>query len=529
MKIYIILFFCIFSFSCANIVPLEGGPKDMLPPKLLRTAPDTFSTSFNQNKISLYFDEYINLKNPTQEIYISPPIPDFQVVSKGKFIEITFSEKLSPETTYQIDFGNAIADNNEGNVLNSYRYVFSTGTAIDSGKINLRVVDAETLTPINLATCLLYRLNSDSLPLKSQPNFIAKTNKDGQASISYLPNEIFRVASITERDNNYLFDAPDEKIGFMLNTITANVKNEYTIRLFEQRKEKKITFVKRTTAFSCIIKFSAPVDLISISDILNKENKIITEFLSPVKDSVLCWSTTLEDTMQWRVIFDGIEDTLYVFSQEKSQSKESKPSVKLRHEKINPRKPLEIISNIPVMDIDTLKIFIKERGKNIKKEVLLSRDGPRKIEIKSPLKSQEKYVLLFLPEALRLLDGGLKDTVILEFKTSPISEFSQLELSINGLPASKQIIGKLFNEKNEIVVESILKSTDNGSALWIVDDLLNGEYKIRVVVDENKNGRWDAGDIYTKTLPESVFIYPRQLTIQKSFDTNIRWDIEKEN
>jgi hypothetical protein len=181
------------------------------------------------------------------------------------------------------------------------------------------------------------------------------------------------------------------------------------------------------------------------------------------------------------------------------------------------------------MDIDTLKIFIKERGKNIKKEVLLSRDGPRKIEIKSPLKSQEKYVLLFLPGALRLLDGGLKDTVILEFKTSPISEFSQLGLSINGLPASKQIIGKLFNEKNEIVVESILKSTDNGSALWIVDDLLNGEYKIRVVVDENKNGRWDAGDIYTKTLPESVFIYPRQLTIQKSFDTNIRWDIEKEN
>jgi hypothetical protein len=529
MKIYIILFFCIFSFSCANIVPLEGGPKDSLPPKLLRTAPDTFSTSFNQNKISLYFDEYINLKNPTQEIYISPPIPDFQAISKGKYIEITFSEKLSPATTYEINFGNAIADNNEGNVLNSCRYVFSTGTAIDSGRINLRVVDAETLTPINFATCLLYLSNSDSLPLQSQPNFIARTNKEGRASISYLPNEIFSVASITERNNNYLFDDPDEKIGFILDTITPNLKNEYTIQLFEQRKEKKIRFAKRTTDLSCIIKLSAAVESINISDISRKENKITTEFLSPAKDSILCWSTNPADTMQWRVIFDGIEDTLYILPQEKSQAKESKPNLKFRDEKTNPRKPLEIISNIPVMDIDTSKILIKERGKNIKKEVLLSRESQRKIMIKSSLKSQEKYVLLFIPGALRLLDGVLKDTLILELNTSSSAEFSQLKLNMKGLPASKQIVGKLFNEKNEMVVESILTSTENGSALWIVDDLLNGGYSARVVVDENKNGRWDTGDIYTKTLPESVFIYPQQLTIQKSFDANISWDIQPEN
>ena len=198
--------------ACAEQINPSGGKIDTIPPKALKLFPENFSTNFNSNKIEIKFDEFIKLNKSGGNIIISPSLeqkPKIELI--GKKIKITFKEKLKNNTTYIINFGNSIKDINEGNELTNFKYIFSTGTFIDSLKITGTVFDAFNNKPVENIIVGLFP-NNDETILINKPLYLIKTDKKGFYSIENIKAGNYKIAA---------FDSPLESVmGYMLNLNT---------------------------------------------------------------------------------------------------------------------------------------------------------------------------------------------------------------------------------------------------------------------------------------------------------------------
>jgi len=178
--------------QCGHPVMPTGGPQDITPPMVEQAVPANYSPNFDAEKIYISFDEFISLKNPRNEIFISPPMdefPEFKV--KGKKLIASITEELKPNTTYTLFFGNAIVDITEGNPKSNFEYVFSTGDVIDSLSVSGAVLQAFDLQPVENVLVMLYYDNNDtivldSLPLYVRPFYASKTNEFGEFRINNL-------------------------------------------------------------------------------------------------------------------------------------------------------------------------------------------------------------------------------------------------------------------------------------------------------------------------------------------------------
>jgi hypothetical protein len=202
--------------SCANKVAPQGGDRDVKPPVLLSAVPAENSVNFNASEVVLTFDEYVQLKEVTKQIIISPllnPAPEFLV--RKKSVIIKFNSPLLPATTYTISFGNAITDNNEGNTLTAYRYVFSTGDYLDSLLISGAIADASTGKFTEGVLALLYRSPvADSVPLKKTPDYFAKSDATGKFTITNVAAGTYALYALEDKNGNFILDAADERAGF---------------------------------------------------------------------------------------------------------------------------------------------------------------------------------------------------------------------------------------------------------------------------------------------------------------------------
>src|SRR5690606_38444112 len=159
----IFLFLLSLSFiDCAKRGRVEGGVRDTIPPVIVRSVPENYTTNFKGNEIRIYFDEYIKMKDLQKQLIISPPLDNQPIIypfSTSKYVKIVFSDTLKENTTYTINFGNSIVDNNEENPYPFYKYVFSTGSYIDSLKVYVILSDALSYLPYENIILLLYELN----------------------------------------------------------------------------------------------------------------------------------------------------------------------------------------------------------------------------------------------------------------------------------------------------------------------------------------------------------------------------------
>ena len=160
-------------FGCANMKSPGGGPKDIYPPIVEESDPPNYSTYFNSKKITLTFDEFVTVSDVVKEVFISPPLQSSpEIKTKGKSVIISFDEILLDSTTYSIFFGKAIKDLTEGNPLENYNYVFSTGAKIDSLSIVGEVMDAFELKPREDVLVMLYEDDNDTIPFDSLLYFV---------------------------------------------------------------------------------------------------------------------------------------------------------------------------------------------------------------------------------------------------------------------------------------------------------------------------------------------------------------------
>ena len=333
-----------FMHSCANTTQAPtGGKKDTIPPALYWTQPVPGAVNVDTNKTKLIFgfDEYVTIKNQ-QNIFLSPPqkkAPKAKV--KGKNVVVTFEEPLSNGITYTLNFTDAIADNNEGNMFPGFTYVFSTGDNIDSMLVTGTVQDCNTLTPVKGATVMLYKDHSDSAIFKSRPFAACKTDDWGYFCIPYIPDTLYRLYALKDDNNDNIYQSEDgELVGFidslirpvmrvsdtlaemqkydMKDTLECRARrSEYEIRLFKEESTKQKLMNKGRSAdrhaYITFMSKNAWIDSLWIKGY--KQEQLISQF-NLRQDSLEIWINDRRrtpDTLQLYINYRKTNDSTGVF------------------------------------------------------------------------------------------------------------------------------------------------------------------------------------------------------------------------
>jgi uncharacterized protein (DUF2141 family) len=235
-------------FSCGQPMPPTGGPRDTLPPVLVKAQPGDSTTNFQGNRIVLEFDEYVQLENPFEKLGFSPvPKVRPQAEARLKTVTIRIKDTLEPNTTYSIDFGDALKDINESNVLRNLTYVFSTGGKIDSGVIRGRVFIAENGKTDSTMVVLLHRNPEDSAVAKEKPRYTAKVRSDGQFLFRYLAPGDYRIYALKDADGSLKYDQKSELIGYREGTVKAGDTDPVILYAFAEAEETRKTVATPAT------------------------------------------------------------------------------------------------------------------------------------------------------------------------------------------------------------------------------------------------------------------------------------------
>lgn len=532
--------------SCAKQVAISGGPKDTKPPKFIKSTPQNGSIKFNFNKIYIQFDEYIRLNNLSQKLIISPPIktkPDIRIKNKGILIKLK-PEELNENTTYSLNFNDAIADNNENNSLNSFVFAFSTGQEIDSLSCSGNVLDAFTKKPLKDVWVSLYDNLSDSAIMTFQPSYITKTDQNGKFYIPYIKEKEYNIYAFTDNNYNYLFDLPEESIAFSDTTIKPGVKitnlSDSTkpkitfypsnLELLVFKEDKQAQFIKSNkrlnsrlielvfnkpeySKFEIIIEgdenylktFSKNLDTVNIyiseNEIINSENiKLICNYSA-------FYNT---DSIKTDSLFFSKPDKILI----QSEAKISIPSTK------EPNKDLEIISEYPISEFSAskLKLELKTDEEYVETDFKLEKDSknPLLLILKANFLEKSEYRILVDSSFITNIyaEYNLPDTI--KIKTASSSEYGNLKITFPGNNLN-YLVQILQNDK--IIRENF--EVDGNVEFELIKA---GKYTIKLIEDLNNNKRWDTGDFNQRKQAEKVYVLPFEYEVRGNWTHEIEWD-----
>ena len=215
-KYIALLIVVILFYACASTGwSPDGGPYDETPPKFVRANPVPNATNNTRKNVSIEFDEYINLENASEKVIISPPQREQpEVKTRGKRVVVEFLDSLIANTTYTIDFGDAIVDNNEGNPLGQFAYAFSTGSQIDTMAVSGTVLNAENLEPIKGIQVGLHKNLNDTAFTKLPFDRISRTDSRGQFTIRGVAPGKYRIYALQDGNQNYMYDSKTETVAW---------------------------------------------------------------------------------------------------------------------------------------------------------------------------------------------------------------------------------------------------------------------------------------------------------------------------
>ena len=515
--------------SCAQMVIPTGGEKDTQPPQIIpeKTVPQNRSVNFTGKNILITFDEFVKLNNPQQQIIISPaPEKEPEYVLNGKRLSIHFKEDLRANTTYTINFGNAISDITENNVAENMNYVFSTGNFIDSMRIEGTVKNAFTKTAEKGIWISLYENENDILT--KRPLYISKSDKNGNFSIQNISLGEYFIYALKDDNNNYLYDRPGEQIAFYNDVVVAG-ETYLEMLLFKENNEKQ--FIKKTLfeypdkvtfIFNKPLEYNEPA--IKILD--PSGYKVEMSFASPSRDSVFLWA-------DYKLMNDSA-----VFSiNDRTNKFTDTIAVNTADDRTWPDSIFKLSHNItPVFGLyDTIQLWYKHPfDTEFTKGIKLFEDSveiERKIQpiglvgnkliILAQFKERTKYRLLVVRGALEDISYmSVNDSLDISFTTQKEEHYGNLFLNFTsetGLPFFLQ----LKNEKGK-VVRQIYPGTEPKINF---EKLPPGNYTISALIDENENGKWDAGNLKEKLQPEKIYYYDKPITIRANWDVDIEWKL----
>jgi hypothetical protein len=221
---------------------LTGGPKDTIPPVVLKEIPLANSKNVSPKRVEITFDEYVKIKDNGKDFIVSPPLKSSPLLfTRGKRVIAQYDSALTANTTYLFDFGSSIVDLNEGNPLGDYQLRFSTGDNLDSMHISGMARDAFTFDSIKNMKVILYKSDVDSLPFTTTPDAVARVSNRGFFVAEALKNQSYRVIALEDKNANNIYDA-DEKIGFLDSMIMPSAFSADTMTIGDYERDTLTNF-----------------------------------------------------------------------------------------------------------------------------------------------------------------------------------------------------------------------------------------------------------------------------------------------
>ena len=513
--------------GCAKRGSPTGGPKDTIPPVLVNANPKLNSTFFDSDEIRLTFNEWVKLDKVQDQLIISPPLEESSYEVKPlsgvtKKVFLKFLDSLDSETTYTINFGNSIKDNNENNPLTFFNYTFSTGATIDSLYVRGKVKDAYNLDTDEYVSIHLYRVDTlynDSIIFNDRPTYISNTLDSVTYQFQNLKEGKYLIIALKDIDNNYFFDPFNDKIGFIDSLITLPRDSIIDFKLFKEETDliwdkpffinsEKIGFGYYGKLDLDKIKIESNIpDSIEYSFIKSKETDTINLWMSRNSlDSLRFNLIEIDTTKLVTVKFDRTKDSLIdslKISSKTTSIIHPKESFKLSY-----NIPLKIINDsmISIMDIDSIAVPFSSSFDNDKGE----------IEIKFQVAPSDKYEVLIKPKAIFDIKGVSNDTLKYNFVSQTLEDYGNIFLDVIRNSNSKFIL-HLLDSNNDIIREY---NNVNQNNTYTFDLIRPGNYTFRLIEDLNENDKWDTGNFLKKIIPEPVYYYPNQLEVRPNWDLN---------
>jgi hypothetical protein len=531
----------LFLFGCANVVAPTGGDKDSTPPQVVQSSPENESVDFSGRLIQIQFDEYVQLKDAFNQVIISPPLnetPDIRV--KGKSILIEFKEALLDSTTYTIQFGESISDITEGNAISNYVFAFSTGPVIDSLTVSGTVHDLLTGLPAEKALVLLYSNTEDSAFRKTKPTYFTKVEKSGRFDIGHIRPGTYALYALEDQNFNYFYDLPNEKISFpdsILN-LTNPLNNQNLFVFAEDNIPLFVSDARSTEPGQSRIILNKKATKLTINYTgMDAEQALIQTI---AEDTIIIWhpdlnlkthafqlkngdlDTTLSITLKEITDTSAFAKSTNIWMNAPPESKGGRS--RLPAQELN--RPLTLEFHRPITRLDTNLITLSiDSGKTkVAFQCAIDTTDRRKVAIQTSWIMDTTYLLQALPGAFTDILSKPNDTVSAQLETRNLEEYGILELQIS-YPGQHHLLIELLKKDGDIAARSYQENHTDTTNVNL-EFLLPEVYKLRVTVDENKNGIWDTGNFMDKKQPEPIYFYPAEIKLRPNWSYGVDFKLK---
>lgn len=478
--------------GCASIQPLDGGEKDSEPPKILKCYPDSASVYVSTNKFYFEFDEYVKLNNPNNLFIISPAQtinPEFKI--KGKQLIIELKDSLLDNTTYSIQFNGGIIDLNEGNPLEQYTYVYSTGSYLDSLQLKFKVTDYRTKKSCSDCKVQLYYSSNDSVILRDKPAYVGFTNDYGVVHLQNLADTSFNVYALQDDNKNFKLEN-NELISLKTVLKTSNIDTTYPITVFPYQSSLDKPKHHKTTN--------------SISNFVFK-NSVYQTVTPIIDDSILTSSFLGSDTLS--VLHGELQDTtiLQLLANTDTFTYSIIPNIRtIPRFKYIERSDfgftLHYNNILDYLNSDTIRFRTDS--------VFYSLDSitTHNNELYLFTKTSGESYQFFIPKSLlnRTDTSQLLDTI-------RYSTLNKVSLSLVLEEFDEKVPKIIYLNKNSKTLKT-LRTSNSKVTLF---DLQPGTYTIAIAEDLNKNQVWDTGNPF-------IGLEPEPFQVSTDFELRLNWD-----
>ena len=520
--------------GCARRSAPTGGLKDSIPPVLVASNPKMNNVNFSADEIRLTFNEWVELKGLDQQLIISPPIEKNKYEIKPlsgitKKIFISFLDSLQENTTYTINFGNSIVDNNEGNKMNFFNYTFSTGPTLDSLFIKGNVEDAFNLETDEYLSLQLYRIDSkynDSIIFNNQPTYLANTLDSTSYRFNNLREGRYILIALKDIADDYIFDPLYDKIAYYDSIVLLPRDSVINLKLFKE--ETPIIWNKPHFINSEKIGFGyyGKLDLSNISLISKIPDSVNYLFTKEQdKDTLHFWlSKNSLDSLEFNLKeIDTIKTLTVKFDRRKDTLIDSLNISNITKTVIGLKEKFKLSSNLPLNLVSDSLIFIRDIDSTLIPFKSSINNNLDEISLDFDLKPQDEYSIYILPNAIIDLRGGTNDTLGFNTITQSLEDYGNVYLNVIRDSESEYIL-QMINSNSEIVREY---NSISSNGIFNFELIKPGKYIFRMIKDDNGNKKWDTGNYLKKVQPEAVYYSNFELDIRANWDFNETFNLKE--
>ncbi|WP_281238559.1 Ig-like domain-containing protein [Flavobacterium praedii] len=528
---YIPFLLLLFFMSCAKRGSITGGAKDTIAPTLKSSFPENYSIKFQGNKIKLVFDENIKLKDLNKQLIISPPMKNEPLIiptTPTKNLTITLKDTLLPNTTYSLNFGQSIADNNEGNPYNQFKYVFSTGDYIDSLALGGKVKDAYDKEVASFVSIMLYEANekfNDSTIYKENPRYVTNTLDSLKTfRLENLKAGKYFLIALKDNNKNNKFNPKSDRIGFNKQIVTIPNDTVFELELFKEDLPFKAIKPAQASGNRLIMGYEGKnytqetkpkITLKSKGDILPT---IVTKIAK--KDSLQIWFKPLKvDSLSLNVVKDNYKkDFTFKIKKQKNDTLTLKA---VQSGVLNFRDRFTLESNTPLVKFDKSKIKLIDKDSAAVNFTTAYDEYTQELYIDFKIEEAQKYNLKMMPGAVTDFFEKTNDTISFSTSTRNRADYGNLILSLKNVKRFPVII-QLTDEKGTIVKATEYTDSKTEIEFNLLEPFL---YTLRAIYDDNKNKQWDTGSYLEKKQAEEVIYLSKEVDVRTNWDVTQTFDL----